>query len=82
MRADGTADAAAAAAVLDDYDSSKEMAVEMRCHDAFTAILHFERTHCLALQARPLKKPLTMNTLTEFYTKHSLMKPRESEAAL
>lgn len=53
VRVDGTADAAAAAAVLDDYDSSKEMAAEMRCRDAFTAILHFERTHCLALQVCP-----------------------------
>lgn len=53
VRVDGTADAAAAAAVLDDYDSSKEMAAEMRCRDAFTVILHFERTHCLALQVCP-----------------------------
>lgn len=55
MRADGGAGAAAAAsALLDDYDSSKEMAVEMRCRDAFAAILHFERTHCLTLQVTPL----------------------------
>lgn len=28
----------------------KETSVEMRCFDAFTAVAHFERTHCLALQ--------------------------------
>lgn len=35
---------------MDDYDSSKEMAVEVRCGDAFAAVQHFEKTHCLALQ--------------------------------
>lgn len=61
VRADSGADCAAAAAVLDDYDSSKEMAVEMRCADAFTVILHFERTHCLALQARCPMSPITQS---------------------
>ncbi|KAK9820095.1 hypothetical protein WJX72_006068 [[Myrmecia] bisecta] len=35
---------------LDDYDWSKETAVEVRCADAFAAVQHFEKTHCLALQ--------------------------------
>jgi len=32
-------------------DFPKETAVEIRCLDAFSAVSHFERTHCLALQA-------------------------------
>ncbi len=39
-----------AAAALSDYEGAKEMAVEMRCRDAFQAVLLFERTHCLTLQ--------------------------------
>lgn len=31
----------------------KESSVEMRCLDAFAAVSHFERTHCLALQVQP-----------------------------
>lgn len=42
---------ASISAALDDKDGNKEMTVEMRCQDAFLAILHFERTHCLTLQA-------------------------------
>ena len=42
------------AAALDphrqDADLRKEEAVEAGCHDAFTAVQHFERTHCLILQ--------------------------------
>ncbi len=35
---------------MDDFDFSKEAAVERRCSDAFAAVQHFEKTHCLALQ--------------------------------
>ena len=35
---------------MDDFDFSKESAVERRCSDAFAAVQHFEKTHCLALQ--------------------------------
>ena len=39
---------------LDDRppDFPKETSVEMRCFDAFSAVSHFEKTHCLALQVR------------------------------
>ena len=33
-------------------DFPKESSVELRCLDAFAAVSHFERTHCLALQVR------------------------------
>lgn len=35
---------------LDDDDFNKEAAVEGRCSEAFAAVQHFEKTHCLALQ--------------------------------
>ena len=35
---------------MDDFDFSKESSVERRCSDAFAAVQHFEKTHCLALQ--------------------------------
>ena len=35
---------------MDDFDFSKETGVERRCSDAFAAVQHFEKTHCLALQ--------------------------------
>ena len=35
---------------MDDFDFSKETSVERRCSDAFAAVQHFEKTHCLALQ--------------------------------
>ena len=41
-----------AAAALEDYDFSKEGTLEDRCTEAFAAVQHFEKTHCLALQAR------------------------------
>ncbi|KAK9815102.1 hypothetical protein WJX73_007516 [Symbiochloris irregularis] len=37
-------------AALDDEDFAKEVAVEVRCAEAFAAVQHFEKTHCLALQ--------------------------------
>ena len=43
-----------AAQQLDDYDFSKEATLEERCTEAFAAVQHFEKTHCLALQVRPL----------------------------
>ncbi|KAI7837283.1 hypothetical protein COHA_008897 [Chlorella ohadii] len=36
--------------MLDDPDCSKEAGVEQRCSEAFAAVRHFEKTHCLALQ--------------------------------
>jgi hypothetical protein len=57
-RNDGTGSVSASGA-LDDEDGGREMAVELRCQDAFLAILHFERTHCLTLQARALLSPHT-----------------------
>lgn len=41
---------AAVSALLDDADCGKEAAVETRCGEAFVAVRHFEKTHCLALQ--------------------------------
>lgn len=41
---------ASANSSMDDFDFSKETAVERRCSDAFAAVQHFEKTHCLALQ--------------------------------
>jgi pentatricopeptide repeat domain-containing protein 1 len=35
---------------LDDPDFSMEADVELRCSEAFAAVSHFEKTHCLALQ--------------------------------
>lgn len=35
-------------------DFPKETSVEIRCLDAFAAVSHFERTHCLALQVQLL----------------------------
>ena len=49
---EGAASARAAAMTLDDYDFSKEAAVEAQCIEAFSAVRHFEKTHCLALQVR------------------------------
>ncbi|EFN58079.1 hypothetical protein CHLNCDRAFT_142374 [Chlorella variabilis] len=37
-------------AMLDDPDCAKEASVEQRCSEAFAAVQHFEKTHCLALQ--------------------------------
>lgn len=37
-------------ASLDDPDHLKESSVEQRCSEAFAAVRHFEKTHCLALQ--------------------------------
>ena len=42
-----------AAAALEDYDFSKESTLEDRCQEAFGAVQHFEKTHCLALQVSP-----------------------------
>ncbi len=39
-----------ASASLDDPDHLKESSVEQRCSEAFAAVRHFEKTHCLALQ--------------------------------
>ncbi|KAL3156639.1 hypothetical protein ABBQ38_000922 [Trebouxia sp. C0009 RCD-2024] len=44
------ANALANSSSMDDFDFSKETAVERRCSDAFAAVQHFEKTHCLALQ--------------------------------
>ena len=41
---------ASANSSMDDLDFSKESTVERRCSDAFAAVQHFEKTHCLALQ--------------------------------
>lgn len=38
------------AAMLEDPDCMKEVSVEQRCSEAFAAVRHFEKTHCLALQ--------------------------------
>ena len=35
---------------LTDEDGSKELSIEARCSEAFAAVCHFEKTHCLALQ--------------------------------
>lgn len=47
---EGVTAAQHAGAALDDEDFSKETAVESRCSEAFAAVQHFEKTHCLALQ--------------------------------
>ena len=47
----------AGARQLDDYDFTKEATLEERCTEAFAAVQHFEKTHCLALQVWPLPFP-------------------------
>ena len=57
-------------------DFPKETTVEMRCFDAFSAVSHFERTHCLALQvpASPLHvlaTPVPPSTITRNAFEHT-----------
>ena len=49
-----------AAAALEDYDFSKEGTLEERCTEAFAAVQHFEKTHCLALQVRPVLQQMEL----------------------
>ena len=51
-------------AALDDEDFAKEVAVEVRCAEAFAAVQHFEKTHCLALQVCVCRSP------SSFYIGH------------
>ena len=50
MQAGSPRDAAGVEQGRADAECSKEEGVETRCSNAFAAVQHFERTHCLILQ--------------------------------